>query len=61
MVITLSVASPSDANLTCTFMSLLNTDGVPDNEQNVTTTIEKLRNSPEIHEMTVKPQLNSRK
>ena len=25
------------------------------------TTIEKLRNSPEIHEMTVKPQLNSRK
>jgi hypothetical protein len=24
------------------------------------TTIEKLRNSPEIHEMTVKPQLNSR-
>ena len=25
------------------------------------TTIEKLWNSPEIHEMTVKPQLNSRK
>jgi hypothetical protein len=29
--------------------------------RNALTTIEKLRNSPEIHEMTVKPQLNSRK
>jgi hypothetical protein len=35
MVITLSVASPSDANLTRTFVSLLNTDGVPNNEHNV--------------------------